>query len=214
MTTCAVHKPYPTAPIGRCTCCGVPTYDMAALNVRCDECDGVVASVAMPDWRRCPACRRTGQSLISAKTVDGCCPVCRGAGWITVAEYPAAESELLVQQSAVDNALDAATGQRVAPSRYSLRSKLGSLARLAVARPYDMLRRLQDTLLAYQLAVEKRTSDTARAAPHAEPPRLTFLSGAALRLPSTKRHRPVNDQRELADAHDEDAQQRGAVPYP
>jgi hypothetical protein len=87
--------------------------------------------------------------------------VCRGTGWVTAAEYPAAESELIVQQSAVDNALDVATGQRVAPSRYSIRSRLGSVARLAAGRPYDLLRRLQAALFAYQEALDRRMSAAA-----------------------------------------------------
>ncbi|MGN6534779.1 MAG: hypothetical protein ACTHKQ_03490, partial [Mesorhizobium sp.] len=50
----ALHKPFDTAPIGRCAC-GVPTYDMDDLNGPCGCGRGVFASVAMKDWRRCPA---------------------------------------------------------------------------------------------------------------------------------------------------------------
>ncbi len=179
MTNRAIHKLFDTAPIGRCPCCGTPTYDMAALNVRCEECgDGVVASVAMRDWRRCPACQRTGKSLIAAATEDGSCPVCAGTGWITLAEYPAAESELAVAQSAIDNALDAATPQHVDPSRYSCRSRLGSVPHPTIPKRLTKtaLRRLQNLLLAYQTALDNRI-----ATPVAKrPSRLRFLSGDAL----------------------------------
>ncbi|QDB99731.1 hypothetical protein [Mesorhizobium sp. 8] len=204
----AVHKPFDTAPIGRCTTCGRPTYDMTDLNGPCD-CGraGVMASVAMQDWRRCPACRRTGKSLIAANTADGSCPVCHGAGWITAAEYPTAESELVIQQAAVDIALDAATGQRVAASRFRLRSKLGSLARLTVGLPYDMLRRLQTSLLAYQCAVEKRTAtgpdDENAAAPNTEPPRLIFRS-----VGLSGRDGPIQDDGHLSHARNSDAERR------
>ena len=177
----AVHKLFDTAPIGRCACCGVATYDMRDLNARCSCGRGIVASVAMREWRRCPACMRTGKSLIEPPTPDGSCPVCCGAGWITAAEYPAAESELIVQQAAVDNALDAVTGQRVARARYFTRSKLGSVARLAAGRSYDLLRQLQRTLLAYQCAVEKRTATAAPVADAAGQSRLRFLSGDDLK---------------------------------
>jgi hypothetical protein len=208
----AVRKPFPTAPIGRCTTCSRPTYNMAALNLRCEDCGGggVMASVAMQDWRRCPACQRTGKSMIAAKTADGSCPVCHGSGWITAAEYPAAESELLVQQSAVDNALDAATGQPVSASRFRLRSHLGSVARLAVSLPYAALRGLQDKLLAYQSAVDKRTADNANvAAPSSEPPRLAFVSTDARRAgKSSRRNRPIERERHLSGSHDGDAEGR------
>lgn len=177
-----VHKLFNTAPIGRCPCCGTPTYDMANLNFRCEACgDGVVASVAMRDWRRCPACLRTGKSLIAAATDDGSCPVCAGSGWITEAEYPAAESELAVVQSAVDNALDAVAEQPIDPGRYACRSALDSVPHLTIPQRLTktVLRRLQNLLLAYQSALANRMEPAATPAAK-RPPRLRFLSGDAL----------------------------------
>jgi hypothetical protein len=84
----AVEKLFATAPIGRCPCCGTPTYDMAGLNSRCEECGkGVVASVAFPDWHRCGACLGTGRSFIWTKAQDDRCPVCRGCGYATDADF-------------------------------------------------------------------------------------------------------------------------------
>ncbi|MGN6535118.1 MAG: hypothetical protein ACTHKQ_05230, partial [Mesorhizobium sp.] len=85
--------------------------------------------------------------------------------------------------------------------------KLGSFARRAVGLPYDMLRRLQTTLLAYQSAVETRTAtgsdDENAAAPKTEPPRLTFrqvgLSG---------RDGPIQDDGHLSDTRDRYAERR------
>jgi len=90
----AVEKLFATAPIGRCPCCGVPTYDMADLNCRCEECgEGVVASVAFSDWHRCGACLGTGRSFIWTKTQDDRCPVCRGCGYATDADFEFEVSE-------------------------------------------------------------------------------------------------------------------------
>lgn len=151
-----VPKPFQTAPIGRCNDCGVTTYDMDALNFRCEQCGGgIVASVAMPDWRPCPACFGTGKSCIATDTAEGnICPVCQGTGWITEAEYPLAEDEMQCAHVAVDNALDE-PGSRHVPVRYSFRSLLGSVP-LLIAKVAP--RALQAKLMEYSEIIDKYMS--------------------------------------------------------
>ncbi len=156
-----VRKPMATSPIARCTHCGIPSYDLDALNFRCDTCgDGIVASVARQDWRRCPACFRSGRSPILPDTEDGVsCPVCFGTGWITEADYRLAEHELMVESIAVDNLLDAPQSL-TDRNRYITRSFLGSVSHCPEAggkEPRDLQRRV----VAYAGALEKRMTPKA-----------------------------------------------------
>jgi hypothetical protein len=82
---------------------------MDDLNFRCEECgQGVVASVAFADWHRCGACLGTGRSFIWTKAHDGRCPVCRGCGYATDADFEFEVSEAETVEGVLRRRMDVA----------------------------------------------------------------------------------------------------------
>jgi hypothetical protein len=89
----AACKDEPDAkPIG-CCACGVPTFDCDDLNARCECGDSIIGSTAVQDWKPCPPCLGSGQSLIWTATGHRECPVCCGTGLITDAAEDLAQDE-------------------------------------------------------------------------------------------------------------------------
>lgn len=129
MTVLPLSVDHDRMPIGTCTHCRVPTYDLDDINSDCECGKGFICSVAENEWYPCPPCLASGRSLIWSNLHDRICPVCFGAGRIRRIEQ---DLELALSEcEAVIRAITLAQHAPwpPAPERL-LQSKLGSVSTL------------------------------------------------------------------------------------